>query len=348
MISWAEVRTRRMQRCGLLGRTGSLVDTARSMLAVQAQLQASAEIQLAIRCDTSQPEVRSALWEERTLVKAWTVRGTLHLHAADDFPLWFAATRGERRGVLEEWRDPNGVLHPALSAKQVAATHAAIAKALAGDAKTREELATVVSPEVKSRVLSGFAFFTGDLVQGPPRGAKVTLALPPVSKEVPDAIAEACRRFLWTYGPARPTEIREWLGVSPPELDLEEIDVEGRRTYVLPGDTTFPEPARSVRLVPEYEAYVMATREREQLVPAAVRAQVAAHARGRYEGPAGVRFLLVDGVAAGLWERKKTAKRVEITVAPAVRLTKAQRSELGAEAERIARFFGVELALSVA
>lgn len=349
MISWAEVRTRRLARSSLLERGGSALDVARAACAVQAQLQVSAEIQLAVRSASTARDVRSALWEAQTLVKAWTLRGTLHVHAADDFPLWFAATRGERRDGLEEWRDPNGVLHPALSAKQVVAAHDAIDRALGNEAMTREELAAVVPKAVRTRVLSGFAFFTGDLVQGPPRGNKVTLARAPTHRTVSrdQAIAEACRRFLWTYGPARPAEMREWLGVDAPEPDLEEIDVEGRRTYVLAGDTEFPEPVPSVRLLPEYDAYVMASREREQLVPERVRAQVAAHARGRYEGPAGVRFLMVDGVAAGLWERKKSAKRIEISVAPAVRLTKAQRAELDAEAERIARFFDLELDLEV-
>ncbi len=69
----------------------------------------------------------------------------------------------------------------------------------------------------------------------------------------------------------------------------------------------------SVRLLPEYDVYVMGFREREHLVPPAVREQVAAHGKGRYEGPAGVSFLLVDGVAAGLWSRKKGAKRIDLT-----------------------------------
>jgi hypothetical protein len=349
-VSWAEVRTRRLERCGLLRREGTVVDAARAMCAVQAQVQVSGEIQLAIRCATTQAEVREALWEKQSLVKAWTVRGTLHIHAADDFATWFSATRGESH-ALEEWRDPRGEVHPALSLKQVAATYEAIEAALADGPRTREELAAAVRPAVRSRVLAGFAFFTGDLVQGPPRGAKVTLSLPRV-KLVPreKARIEASRRFLATYGPARATEMREWLVFDAPldKVGVEEIDVEGRRTFVLAGDTSFPAPVKSVRLLPEYDGYVMASREREQLVPPKVREQVAAHARGRYEGPAGVRFLMVDGVAAGLWERKKTAKRVEITVAPAVRLTKAQRAEVEAEAERIARFFDVELTLTVA
>ena len=348
-VSWAEVRTRRLDRCGLLRREGSAVDVAREMCAVQAQLQVSGEIQLAVRCSTSQDDVRAALWEHRSLVKAWTVRGTLHLHAADDFAVWFSATRGERH-ALEEWRDPRNDVHPALTLKQVEATHEAIAAALADGPRTREELAAVVRPAVRSRVLAGFAFFTGDLIQGQPRGAKVTLALPGVKLIARDkARVEACRRFLATYGPARAAEMREWLGFDAPldKVGVEEIDVEGRRTFVLAGDTKFPSPAASVRLLPEYDGYVMASREREQLVPPNVREQIAGHPRGRYEGPAGVRFLMVDGVAAGLWERKKTAKRIDIAVTPAVRLTKAQRTELDTEAERIARFFGVALSLSV-
>jgi hypothetical protein len=88
----------------------------------------------------------------------------------------------------------------------------------------------------------------------------------------------------------------------------------------------------------------MGFREREQLVPAKVREQVAAHGRGRYEGPAGVRFLLVDGVAGGLWERKKRAKSLELTVAATRRFN---RAALAREAERYAAFLGVEASLTV-
>src|SRR5262249_8197799 len=52
---------------------------------------------------------------------------------------------------------------------------------------------------------------------------------------------------------------------------------------------------------------VMGFRERDQLVPGRVREQVARHRRGRYEGPAGVRFLVGDGGAAGGWGGEKAA-----------------------------------------
>jgi hypothetical protein len=122
------------------------------------------------------------------------------------------------------------------------------------------------------------------------------------------------------------------------------VDVEGHRAFVLAGDTEFPDARKTVRLLPEYDVYVMGFREREHLVPERVREQVAAHGRGRYEGPAGVRFLLVDGVTAGLWERKKSARRVEINVAPARRV---KRAELEREVERYGAFLGLEPTLTV-
>jgi len=103
----------------------------------------------------------------------------------------------------------------------------------------------------------------------------------------------------------------------------------------------------SVRLLPEYDAYIMGFRERDHLVPDEARAQVAAHGRGKYEGPAGVRFLLIDGIASGLWERKKKPKQVELRVSPMRPLHKGDRTALAAEAERIGAFLGREPVLTV-
>jgi hypothetical protein len=372
--TWDEVRARRLARSSLTDRSGAprLVQVAGDLGGVHAQVQASAELQLAARVDgVTQTDLREALWERRSLVKAWTVRGTLHLHPADELALWHAARRAVGRASedLEAWRDPAGVLHPPLGHDDVKAIRAAVWDALDGRCLLREELAEEVvkhiGPGARERLLSGFAFFLDELCQGPPQGAKVTFVRPDqwidgwqeVEEEV--ALLEVCRRYLQTYGPARPADFREWFGgtgFKPADAramfdslgtELEEIDIEGHRAYVLAGDTLFPGPEPSLRLLPEYDVYVMGFREREHLVPLPVRDQVAAHGRGRYEGPAGVRFVLVDGAAAGLWERKKRGKRVELRVAPTRRLTRAQRAMLDAEAERIGAFLGLEPVLTV-
>ena len=354
-LTWKQVRARRLARSSLTSRSTELLEVVPSTCGIHAQVQASAELQLAARVDgITQQDVRDALWRDRTLVKAWTLRGTLHLHPADELPLWFA-TRS-RREELEEWRDPAGVLHAPVGADEVKELRAAVWDAASGEPMLRDELTTAVVRRVgrkhEGRLRSGFSFFTDELCQGPPRGNKITLVRPDkwlgrwrrVARTT--ALREVVRRFLYAYGPAQPGDLRAWFGqdVGFDGVDVQEVDVEGRGAYVLAGDTDFPDLEQSVRLLPEYDVYVMGFRERDQLVPARVREQVAAHGRGRYEGPAGVRFLLADGVTAGLWERKKSAKRLEIRVAPAKRIA---RREIAREAERYAAFLGVEAALTV-
>jgi hypothetical protein len=349
-----------------------VVEVARNTCGIHAQVQAAAELSLNARVDRIvQQEVRDALWRDRTLVKAWTVRGTLHLHPAAELPLWYAARSamdtGDGEG-LPPWRDPAGALHPALSQDEVDAVSAAVRKALDGRCLLREELVEEVAgragPAARERLRSGFAFFLSDVCQGPPQGNKVTFARPDQwiegwqEVDPEEALREVCRRYLHTYGPARPNEFREWFGSATFKTadartlfesldDLEEVEVEGHHAYVVAGDTHFPEAVESLRLLPEYDAYIMGFRERDHLVPSETRAQVATHGRGKYEGPAGVRFLLIDGIAAGLWERKKKAKHVELRVSPTRSLDKGERTALTAEAQRIGVFLGLEPVLTV-
>jgi winged helix DNA-binding protein len=130
--------------------------------------------------------------------------------------------------------------------------------------------------------------------------------------------------------------------------ELEELEIEGRTAWVLAGDTSFPSaPAAGVRLLPEYDAYVLGFRERDELVPDRAK-EVIARGRGRYEGVTGSQVLLVDGRVAGTWSRRKHGRKLELGVTPVQRLTRAQRAELAGEAERIGLFLGLEPVLTVA
>ena len=376
--TWEQVRARRLERSSLLHRASAerLVDVARDVGGIHAQVQASAELQLAARVvDLTRADVRRALWERRTLVKAWTLRGTLHLHPAGELALWHAArdAAGGRRAEGEPvpaWRDPAGVEHPPIDGERVRQIRAAVWDALGDRCFTRAELAEevvrLVGPGPRERLRSGFAFFLADLCQGPPQGSRVTFVRPDRWidgwREVApnEALREACRRFLHAYGPARPGDFREWIGGGELSAqrsrevfgslggELEEVDVEGRVAHVLAGDTAFADAPSPVRLLPEYDVYVMGFRERTELVPDPVREQVARHGRGRYEGPAGVRFLLAGGVLAGLWERRRRGRQLDLRVLPVRKLTPTERSEVAAEAERIGAALGLGPNLSIA
>jgi hypothetical protein len=352
-VNWDEVRARRVARSHLAERAPAdrLVEVVRDVCGIHAQVMGSAELQLAARVDgITQADVRETLWERRDLVKTWTVRGTLHIHPSDELSLWTAA----RRAVVgEEDYAADGV-------ENVDEVVAAIGQALRGRRLLREELADAVvervGPAPREKLASGWGYYVGDaaiadvLCFGPPQGQKVTFVHVEDwlgrqrEWEPPKALREVARRYAETYGPVGYRQFREWFtsrhltSAAAREL-FDELD--------LPEHEPVPAGAGSIRLLPEYDPYVLGFREREHLVPPEVREQVAAHGKGRYEGPAGTPFLVVDGLCAGIWGRKKGAKRIELTVAPARKLTRAERAGVEAEAERIASFLGLEPELSI-
>ena len=135
-----------------------LVEVVRDVCGIHAQVMGSAELQLAARVDgITQADVREALWERRELVKTWTLRGTLHIHPADELWLWTAARRavlGEADYVVADWLE------------NVDEVVAAIGEALRGKRLTREELADAVVERVGSapreQLASGWGYYLGD------------------------------------------------------------------------------------------------------------------------------------------------------------------------------------------
>src|SRR5437763_12104676 len=99
-LSWAQVAAWRVRRHFLDRRA-----PARSMLAVasrlcglHAQLMSSAELTVWARVkDLDRLAVQRALWEDRSLIKTWAMRGTLHLLPAEELPLWHGALSTSRR-----------------------------------------------------------------------------------------------------------------------------------------------------------------------------------------------------------------------------------------------------------
>jgi hypothetical protein len=221
-----------------------------------------------------------------------------------------------------------------------------------GEPRTRTEIGAAVGGRLGERIASDswghYLAPAADLLcHGPQRGRMVTFVrcdrwvggwvpLDPTS-----ALREICRRYLSAYGPARREELEHWLARRiPPTLfdEFEEVDVEGVRTFVLPG-MRFPDrPPRGVRLLWHYDVYVIGCHPRDRLIP---KRRERVFLRGAGPSPT----LLVGGRVAGVWTRKERARRMEIRVESFRRLTVAQRRELADDAARVAATFGAEAEL---
>ena len=368
-FTWEQVRERRLTRHHLVKpapRT-RLVEVVRDVGGIHAQVMSAAELALSARVrGSTQEHVSSALGEERSLVKTWTLRGTLHLHPADELGLWLAA----RRAVVGDWYFANEVRPK--EAKQILA---ALSGALDGRCLTRDELVEAVTPHVsgwaREHIGSGWgtvlgpAALNGTLVHGPPRGTRVTFVRPDQwfgmqqEWEPQAALAEVLRRYLTAFGPATHKDFAQWVAGSHFKTkdakalldsiagELIEVDVEGRQAWLLAGDAKRPVPSEGVRLIPEYDAYVMGFREREHLFSPEAVARTKAHGKGRLEGPGALSWLLVDGLVAGTWSRKRAGKRIELRIEPFAKLTKGKLAGLEQEAARVAACFGLQPQLMV-
>lgn len=373
-MTWEQVAQRRLARAHLLApaKPKALLDVVSGVCGIQAQVMHAAEIAIAIRVDgVTQEDVHEALWNKRTLVKTWTLRGTLHLHTSRDLPIWLAMRRRLAGYPHGEWYATETG-----DRRRSEALLDAIGNALRGRTLLREELADAVCKQVgewpREQLTSGWAYgldpaaYTARLCQGPPEGARVTFARTDewvsdwTDADEETALAEALRRYVRAYGPATPATFAQWIASNSLRVgaarelfeslgnELEPVDVEGKKHWIMSGDDEVVEPQPSVALLPEYDALVLGFREREHLLGDDARARLRNHRKGRLEGPAAVSWLLVDRKVAGWWTRQQRGKTLELEVEPFGPLKRAHRAELKERAARLCAFFGLEPRLRVA
>jgi Winged helix DNA-binding domain len=369
-LTWDEVWARRLARHGLTtpARRDRLAAQVEAICGAHAQVMSAAELSIGLRVEEiTRAQIRSALWVERSLVKAFGPRGTVHLLAARDLPMWNAV-------LGAALVPPNFPPDVRMDEAQTDAVVGAIDDALAEADLTIDELSSQVVERAGAwageRVMPAFgdlwprwrvalstAAFRGALCFGPNRGQKTTFTSPRrwlngYRPEQPGRAArKLLRRYLHAYGPAAPEHLARWLGSTPSwaddlfraaRRDLQRVDVEAERLWQLTRDrhAEVASPA-GIWLLPYFDAYVVGCQPRRRLF----RGRAAARALTR--GQAGnVPVLLVDGLVAGVWHQRRSGRGLAVTVDPFRRLTARQRGELEGHVERIGEVLEATAALS--
>jgi hypothetical protein len=101
-LTWNQVHAWRLAQHGLaprLSRQDFLQAVSRTG-GIQAQVMSAAELALWARVhDLSRADIQTALWQERSLIKTWAMRGTLHLLSTDELPSMLQRAAGTTRVV---------------------------------------------------------------------------------------------------------------------------------------------------------------------------------------------------------------------------------------------------------
>src|SRR5262245_2675982 len=364
-LTWSQVCARRLARHGLTAPMprGRLADQVGVICGAHAQVMVAAEMSVGLRVrGATRTDVRDALWRERTLVKTYGPRGTVHLLPTAELPLWTAALSAMPR--IEPSRPP-GV---ALTKVQTDEVVAAIADALVGAELTVDELNDAVvartgdwAGELVMPAFTGLwprwrqaittAAYRGALVFGPNRGRKITYTNPAMTSTVPGpaALHAVARAYLYAYGPATSQHFAQWLSVPRPwaatlfsSLDLEPVTVDGEQLWQSAGDSADEAGEPTVRLLPYFDAYGVGSHPRAKVFPAV------AGERALVGGQAGVMPILVlNGVVAGVWHGKRSGRKLAVTVEPFRTLTAKQRRQLDDQVQRVGEVAEAQAQLSI-
>jgi winged helix DNA-binding protein len=320
-------------------------DVTATMCGAHAQVLGAAEFSIGRRIvGATRADLQRALWEDRTLVKTFGPRGTVHLLPTADLPMWTGALSALPASVPMH---PDPVRFTPQQADEVIG---AIGDSLSDTEMTVDELTEAIvdrtGPWAGERTMDAFqdkwprwrqltstAAHHGVLCFGPNRGRNVTYTnphrwLPGFHPQVGEvALRTLVKRYLHAYGPATPQHFAKWLNIPPRSAvdlfdklssDLEQVDMAGDTAWVIAGDTRIPEQThRGITLLPYFDAYVVAAQPRDLLYPgaAATRALTPSGQAGNYP------VLLLDGVVGGVWHQKRSGRKLAITVEPLRKLT---------------------------
>jgi Winged helix DNA-binding domain len=371
-LTWDQVRARRLARSHLVkpAPRHRAAEVVGDVCGIQAQVMVAAELALAARVEgLTQHEVREELWVRRKLVKTYGPRGTLHLLPAHELPTWMAALRAIPNHQGTMWNALTDVSHDRVE-ELVAATR----QVLDGRQLTRDELAADVSRLVgawaRKRLSSLWgdllapAALTGALCFAPSDGIHVRFVradqwIGGWREEDPHtALLKVLRRFVAAYRPTTPQLFGAWFATTPATArdlfnqlgdELVPVEVERKRMWMRASDAAKPFATSSsvVRLLPQYDCFVLGSRPRERLIHERVQARIRSYRRGRYEGAVALPTLLVDGFVTGIWGRRTGGGRIDVTVEAIEGLTQTQRNMLEAEVTKIGAFFGAEASLTI-
>jgi hypothetical protein len=344
-------------------------DVVAAICGAHAQVMSAAELSISLRLDgATRQDVRRALWKDRTLVKTYGPRGTVHLLPARDLPMW--------TGALSAIPVTSALPQRALmTAEQTSEVIDAISGILESAELTLDALGDAVTAATgrwagdlvmpafggmwpRWRQALSIAAHRGALCFGQDRGRRVTYTSPrrwlsgfsPAGGD--SASIELARRYLHAYGPAAPAHFAQWLAAPRRWAtavfdalgdEIVPVALGGEPAWALAGDTSTNAAAPAgVRLLPYFDAFVVGSHPRRMLFPgrAAERALAGSQA-GNFP------VLLVDGVVTGVWHHRHSGRWIDITVEPLDELTADQRRELDEQAEHVGRILEGDVRLSI-
>jgi len=311
-----------------------------------------------------------ALFEDKSLVKTWVMRGTLHIVQSKELPVY-------NRSLRRVWFEHHGRYMrapdwPSIEQRR-SLIYPRILQALTQKPLKRKDLVDKVRFLLKDdsqpykRLFSGWGgilketAYEGLTVHAKPCERESCFArlnqwlpeieLSSVSEE--EAQKQLLIKYLRGYGPATQQDFSLWSGLMAGDAKraienasplLEQIRIEGAKGefWILKEDRRIlnsidaDEPA-PVRLLPKFDSILLGHKDRSRIVKDQYKKLVFKPKAGDIAAT-----VLVDGQVAGTWRHKRKRHTLAVSVKPFEKMAKADVEEVKQQAKELSQYVGAE------
>jgi hypothetical protein len=320
--------------------------------AVQAQDYLGALWAVGLRTPGATEQTIEQALAERTIVRTWPMRGTIHFVAAADvrWMLELLAPRVTQRTTSR--RTQLGLDEATIAASaEVVVTALQGGKQLARTALYQLlEQAKIATDSSRGLHILGRLAHDRLICFGARDGKQPTFALldewAPDAKSLPrdEALATLALRYFTGHGPATLQDFMWWSGLTKTEstaglaavgaqLARERI---GEQEYYFASDrpTIAADPSEAF-LLPPFDEFLVAYRDRSAALDPRYNQLIVPGGNGIFNP-----IIVIDGRVVGLWKRVLKNDRVVVTCTPFTVFSAAQAEAIAAAVERYARFVG--------
>jgi hypothetical protein len=311
-----------------------------------------------------------ALFVDKSLVKTWVMRGTLHIIPAEELPVY-------NRSLRRMWFEHHGRFMkapewPSLEQRRNQ-IYPKILQALTTKPLKRKDLGDKVRSLLKDgslpyeRLFSGWGgilketAYDGLTVHAEPcerescfsnlRWWLPRIKLDSISEE--EAQKRLFIKYLRGYGPATQQDFSLWSGsmagdakraIENASSMIEQIEVEGAKGkfWLLKDDmkvldsTDLAEPA-PVRLLPKFDSILLGHRDRSRIIKEQ-------HKRLVFKPKVGdiAATVVIDGQIAGTWRHTRKRRTLAVAIRPFGNIARDDMAEVKQQASELGQYMGAE------
>ncbi len=291
--------------------------------------------------------------EQKTILRSWLLRGTLHFVAAQDIR-WLTDLIGSRQiaSSARRYRELE------LDEQTLSRSNEILVRTLQNHPEVQRtalfeslEHAGISTHGQRGYYLLHHASLSGLICQGTAPKNESYFMLMPEAKTLPRevALAELAKRYFTSHGPATLPDFTWWSGLPAADAraGFEAVKsqfisetVDQHTYWMLLTTQSFSSESHEMYLLAGFDEYLLGYKDRSTVLPPQ-------HAQKVVPGGNGVFFptIVVNGQVVGTWKRTLKKHTVSLTPTPFENLSDMEQKTFQSQAEKYANFLEISISL---